>query len=149
MARAFTQQEYASLEARKKHITTISGILTLIVPVEVLFLFFVFAYLLELGTAMGLIVAVVMSSIVVLPLFTFYRLKIKVDEDLYEQTVEECEGIVDKIRYGSQVQFAGMIIDGNKFRVPHEIARNLRKRMRVRATYAQNSRIVLSVSPLD
>ncbi|MFQ5798171.1 MAG: hypothetical protein ACE5H0_05675, partial [Bacteroidota bacterium] len=104
MARAFTQQEYASLEARKKHVTMMSGILAFIVPIEILFIFFVFAFLLKLGTATGLIVAVVLSSMTVFPLLILQRQKIKIDQDLQGQIADECEGIVDRVWYGNQIQ---------------------------------------------
>ncbi|MEE9225311.1 MAG: hypothetical protein V3U68_03850 [Bacteroidota bacterium] len=147
MARAFTQREYASLEARKKHVTMMSGILAFFVPIETLFIFFVFAFLLKLGTATGLIVAVVLSSVTVFPLVILHRLKFKIDQDLQGQIAGECEGIVDKVWYGNQIQFAGVLINGERFQIPHELVLNVQKNKHVRVTYAQNSRIVLSVSP--
>lgn len=123
-----------------------SGILLFIVPVELLFVFFVFAFLLELGTATGLIVAFILSSTTAIPLLILHRLKTRVDQDLHTQIADECEGIVEKISYGSQMQFAGILIDGEHFRIPHELAFSIVKKTYVRITYAQHSRIVLGFS---
>lgn len=147
MARAFTQQEYALLESRRKQVAMIYRIMAVIVPVEMLLIFFVFAFLLDFGAVIGLVVALLLSATVLIPLVILHRIRVKIDRDLQGQLAGEYEGIVEKVWYGSQVQFARILINGEQFQIPHELVQSIEKSKYVRVVYAQSSRIILSVSP--
>lgn len=122
------------------------GSLVFIVPIELLFIFLVLTFLLEFGPVTGFIIAVVLSSTTLYPLLILHRLKLKIEQDLQGQIAEEWEGIVEKVWYGNQIQFAGVLINGERFQMQREYALNVRKNKYVRVRYAQNPRIVLSIS---
>jgi len=147
MVRGFTQQEFSLLESRRKRLGILLSLLSILVPIEVGFLTIVFIGLLGFTLLAGFAAAALLSSTTLVPLFYLLPLRRCLERDLQEQVANELEGVVTKARYGGQFQFAFVVLNGERYRVPHELAPRFQENSIVRFRYAENSRMVLSVNP--